>query len=101
MNYKVKVSSKNQITLPVDLLKNIQAGSGDVLTMSLRNSQVIIESLASIKRKATEHLSVINPYNISQEKIDSLAKKDFGYGDMAMARYERYLKSIKKQKNAS
>ena len=73
MNYTVKLSSKNQITLPVDLLKNIQAKSGDILTMSLKNnSQVVIESLSNIKRRAMEHLSIMNPYNLGKEKIDSL-----------------------------
>ena len=99
MHYTVKLSSKNQITLPVDLLKNIQAKSGDILTMSLKNnSQVVIESLSNIKRRAMEHLSIMNPYNLSKKKIDSLNKKDLGYGDMAVARYERYLKSTKRRK---
>ncbi len=98
MNYKVKVSSKNQITLPVDLLKNIHVNSGDVLTMSIKNSQIIIESMESIKNKAIENLSIMNPYNLSQEKIDMFNKNPKGYKDMAIARYERYLKSIKKQK---
>jgi bifunctional DNA-binding transcriptional regulator/antitoxin component of YhaV-PrlF toxin-antitoxin module len=95
MNYKVKLSSKNQITIPVDLLKNIQATSGDVLTMSIRNSQVIIESMNSIKNKAIEHLSIINPYDIPQKKINDYMKNPKGYRDMAAARYERYLRSIK------
>lgn len=98
MNYTVKLSTKNQITLPVDLLKNIQAKSGDVLTMYLKNSQVVIESMSNVKRRAMEHLSIMNPYNLSKEKIDSLNKKDLGYGDMALARYERYLKSTKRRK---
>lgn len=96
MNYKVKLSSKNQITLPVDLLKNIQAKSGDVLTMSLKNnSQVVVESLSNVKKRAMEHLSIMNPYNISKEKIAKFNKNPKGYKDMAIARYERYLKSNK------
>lgn len=99
MNYTVKLSSKNQITLPVDLLKNIQAKSGDVLIMSLKNnSQVIIDSLSNVKKRTVEHLSHMNPYNLSKEKIDSLNRNDLSYGDMALARYERYLKSSKRQK---
>jgi bifunctional DNA-binding transcriptional regulator/antitoxin component of YhaV-PrlF toxin-antitoxin module len=101
MNYKVKLSSKNQITLPVDLLKNIQVRSGDVLTMSLKNSQVIIESLSSVKNNAIKHLSIINPYNLSKEKINFLKINPKGHKDMAIARYEKYLKSIKKTKNES
>lgn len=96
MDYKVKVSSKNQITLPVELLRNIHVNSGDILTVSLKNSQVIIESMESIKNKALEHLVIMNPYNLSKKTIDLYGKNPKGYKEMAIARYERYLKSINK-----
>ncbi len=95
MNYKVKLSSKNQITLPVDLLRNIDVNAGDILNISLKNSQVIIESMSNIKNKALHHLSKMNPYNIDIKTVDK------SYKDLAILRYEKYLKSIKKQKHAS
>ena len=98
MNYKVKLSSKNQITLPVGLLRDIEVNTGDILTISLKNSQMIIESMVNIKNKALQHLSHMNPYNID---INNINKKNISYKDMAISRYEKYLKSIKKTKNAS
>jgi len=95
MNYKVKLSSKNQITLPVDLLRNIEVSKGDILTISFKNSQMIIESMSNIKNKALQHLSDMNPYSIDTKKVDR------SYKDLAISRYEKYLKSIKKQKYAS
>lgn len=85
MYYRKKISINNQTS------------SDDVLNLPLKNSQVVIESMTNIKRRAIEHLSIMNPYNLSKEKIESLNKKDLGFGDMALARYERYLNSIKKQ----
>ena len=74
MNYKVRLSSKNQITPPIDLLKNIHVRSEDVLIMSLKNSQVIIESRSSVKNNTIKHLSIMNPYNLSKKKIDMFKK---------------------------
>lgn len=87
MTYKVKLSSKNQITLPVDALRSMGLNSGDVLTISLDNSQLIIQSISSIKNKAIKHLSELNPYNIKKQNID------LSYKDLAIMRYEKYLKN--------
>jgi bifunctional DNA-binding transcriptional regulator/antitoxin component of YhaV-PrlF toxin-antitoxin module len=94
MHYQVKISSKNQITLPVNLLKNIKAKSGDVLSMSVTPSGVSLNSMTAIKQKARDHLSVINPYNISKEIIKKINLKGV-YGEAAVRRYERFLNQNK------
>jgi bifunctional DNA-binding transcriptional regulator/antitoxin component of YhaV-PrlF toxin-antitoxin module len=90
MHYQVKLSSKNQITLPVDLLKNIKAKSGDVLTMSVTPSGVSVKTMSAVKQTALDHLAIINPYNISKKVSENLNLKG-AYGEMAVRRYERFL----------
>lgn len=92
--YKVKLSSKNQITLPVNMLNNLGIHSGDFLSLSFNENQLIIESLSSIKQKAINHLLDLNPYNIKKDYLN----KNISYKDLAISRYEKYLKSRKLNK---
>jgi bifunctional DNA-binding transcriptional regulator/antitoxin component of YhaV-PrlF toxin-antitoxin module len=96
MHYQVKLSSKNQITLPVDLLKNIRVSSGDVLNLSVTPAGVSLKSMSSIKQKNLDHLAIKNPYNISKKVSESFNCKG-AYGEMAVRRYEKYLKNNKRK----
>ena len=94
MHYQVKLSSKNQITLPVDLLKNIKAKSGDVLTMSVTPCGVSVKTLSSVKQAALDHLAIKNPYNLDPNLLKDFDKES-EWSKAAVRRYERFIKQTK------
>ncbi|MEI6728986.1 MAG: AbrB/MazE/SpoVT family DNA-binding domain-containing protein [bacterium] len=48
MNYKLKLSSQNQITLPVELLNKLEAKSGQYIEIALSGNQFVIRTFRDV-----------------------------------------------------
>jgi bifunctional DNA-binding transcriptional regulator/antitoxin component of YhaV-PrlF toxin-antitoxin module len=89
MTYTVTLSSKNQVTLPVALLKENNIREKSKLIIYQRDGQFIIETLDNAKERAIKILKE-GPVPLIPKKLLKTSYKG-GYKEMAIKRYEKFL----------
>jgi bifunctional DNA-binding transcriptional regulator/antitoxin component of YhaV-PrlF toxin-antitoxin module len=75
--FKVKISSKNQVTLPVSLLKQMGWQSGQVFNVlsNPNDNQVVLTSSSNVVEKVRTRLKKYRLPNIPSEKAIEITKK--------------------------
>lgn len=85
MTYKLKLSSQNQITLPIELLKQLEAKSGQFIEIAKAGNQFVIRTFRDILKdldlltgdlqKKTKKLQKNNPdFDLNKIIDDSVAE---------------------------
>lgn len=88
MTYKVKLSRKNQITIPVEALRALDTEAGDIIHMSVQNGRFIMEPLEQSKLKVLAQLHSTPPKATGRKET----KPKSAYGERAVSRYTKSLK---------
>lgn len=72
MTYRLKISKQNQVTLPVALLEEVGADSGDYIQITKRDGALVIETFRDVLKRIRGSVKPKKKRNVNVDIDDQI-----------------------------